>query len=204
MDREIIAKLENYIFEHKNKPGTAAGMMTDYIGVMIGVKPAAVNYFNAEELSGVDLIEFNELLNRAGLKALFFRQDYVKMGKLVWIKDIYVSRNTETAFKLHQAFEKLYNSMDDIGQTINQKLWEESSREIGHLLGYPETAIEYFIAEQDIENEERQRLSGRYQFYIHSPQHHEREYRAYDAKIFQAIREYTPKTADIMLSRKSK
>jgi hypothetical protein len=94
--------------------------------------------------------------------------------------------------------------MDDIGQTINQKLWEESSREIGRLLGYPETAIEYFIAEQDIEDEERQRLLGRYQFYVHSPQHHEQEYQAYDAKIFQAIRDYTPKTADIILSRKSK
>lgn len=198
MDREIIAKLENYIFEHKSKPHAAASMMADLLGVMIGVKPASIDHFGAKELSEIDLLEFNELLNQANLKVLFFKQDYISMGKLSFVEDVYVSRDAETAFKLHQAFTKMRSSMDDIGQVFNQKSWEESSREIGRLLGYPATAVEYFIVEQDIENEERKQLMERYQFYVHSPEHHEEEYQAYDLKIFQALQEYTPKALSLL------
>lgn len=45
---------------------------------------------------------------------------------------------------------------------------------------------------------------GRYRFYVHSPKHHEEEHQAYDAKIFQAIRDFAPKTADIILFKKQK
>lgn len=43
---------------------------------------------------------------------------------------------------------------------------------------------------------------ARYQFYVHSPEHHEEEYQAYDAKIYQALHDYTPKTADLILFQK--
>ena len=203
MNKDLIIKLENYLFEHKNKLRVAAYMMADFLGVMIGVKPAAINHLEAKELLGISLIEFNELLNQANLKALFFKQEYISMGKLSWVEDIYVSHDTKTAYMLHQAFAKLRSSMDDLGQTFDQKAWEESSREIGQLLGYPATAVEYFIAEQDIENKERQQLMDRYQFYVHSPKHHEEEYRAYDQKIFQAVRDYAPRTANILLPSKT-
>lgn len=200
MNKEVITNLENYLFEHKNKPHVAASMMADYIGVIIGVKPSAINHFDATELPSIDLVEFNELLDQAGLKAVFLKQDYIDVGKLTWLEEICVSHDIETAFNLHQAFTKLHSSMDDIGQTLNQETWEESSRKIGHLLGYPSTAIEYFITEQDIENEERNQLLERYQFYIHSPKHHEEEYQSYDHKIFQALQDYAPKTASFFLS----
>lgn len=200
MNKEVITDLENYIFEHKNNPYVAAGMMADYLGVMIGVKPSATNHFDATELINIDLIEFNELLGRAGLKAIFFKQDWIDMGKLTWLEDIYVSHDIKTALKLRQAFTKLYSSMDDIGQILDQESWEESSRGIGHLLGYPETAIDYFITEQNIDDEERKQLMRRYHFYVHSPKHHEQEYQSYDYKILQAIRDYAPKTASELLS----
>lgn len=195
MDRDLLSKLEDYIFEHKIRPNVAASMMADFIGVMIGIKPAAIGNFEAEEFLNIDPEEMFGILDQVGLKALFFKQEYISAGKLVWIEDIYVSRNIKTATELRQSFMKMRSTMDDMGQIFDKKAWEESSREIGHLLGYPSTAIEYFIAEQDIDNEERLRLMNRYQFYIHSPEHHEQEYQAYDQKIDQAIRDYAPKTA---------
>ena len=93
--------------------------------------------------------------------------------------------------------------MDDIGQIVNQELWRESSIEIGHLLGYPATATEYFITELDTDNEERKQLMERYRFYVHSPKHHEEEYQSYDHKIFQAVQDYAPKSAKLLLDKKS-
>lgn len=204
MDKNAITKLEDFIFNHKKNPDIAAHMMADYLGVMIGVKPAATNIFEAEEFIEIDPGECIEVFDRVGLKALFFREDYIDMGKSTWFESVYVSRDIETANKLRRAFEKLHDSIDGIGQTCNQKEWEESSIEIGHLLGYPDTAVEYFITERDVEDEQRQQIMSHYQFYIHSPKHHEQEYQAYDAKIYQAIRDFAPKTADIILLQKAK
>ena len=195
MDRNLISKLEDYIFGHKIRPDVAASMMADFIGVIIGIKPSAISHFEAEEFLNIDPEEMFEILDQVGLTALFFKQEHINAGKLVWIEDIYVSRDIKTAVELRQSFMKLRSTMDDMGQIFDKKAWEESSREIGHLLGYPSTAIECFIVEQDIDNEEKLQLRNRYQFYIHSPEHHEQEYQAYDQKINQAISDYAPKTA---------
>ena len=68
MNQEIITKLEDYIFKYKIKPSTAASMMADLIGVMIGIKPSAIGHFEAEEFSNIDPDEIFELLNQAGLR----------------------------------------------------------------------------------------------------------------------------------------
>ncbi|MBR3132097.1 hypothetical protein IKG33_01660 [Candidatus Saccharibacteria bacterium] len=203
MDKNVIIELEKYIFEHKTKPIIASHMMADIIGVIIGVKPATISSFNNEEFTDVNPDELIELLDQVGLRILFFKQIHVDRGEITYIEDIYISRDTKTAFRLHQAFEKLHSSMDDMGQILDQKLWEESSREIGHLLGYPETAVEYYIVEQDVDNEERQQLMKRYQFYVHSPKNHEQEYQIYDQKIYQALRDYAPKTAEILINNRN-
>lgn len=203
MDKTIIAELENYMFKHETKPTVAAYVVADIIGVMIGIKPATViNHINTTESSKQDPNDLIELLNRANLKALFFTQSYFSMGKIIWSEDVYISHDIRVAAKLHQLFEKLRDSMDNMGQIFDQGTWEESSRKIGHLLGYPTTAVEYFITEQDIDNEERKQLMKRYQFYVHSPKHHEEEYRAHDYKIIQALQDYAPKSAKILIDSK--
>jgi hypothetical protein len=203
MDKNVIIKLEEYLFKHKVKPSVAASMVAGIIGVIIGVKPATTSFFDADEFVKLDPDDCKEVFKQAGLKALFFRHECIEGCKMTWIEDVYIARDVKTAEKLHQAFMKLHSTIDDMGQTCNQRNWEEASREIGHLLGYPETAVEYFIANQDIEDEERERLMERYQFYIHSPMHHEEEYQAYDHKIYHALQEYAPKTAKILIDKKS-
>lgn len=71
------------------------------------------------------------------------------------------------------------------------------------MLGYPETAIECSIANQDPEDEERKQLMGRYQFYVHSPKHHEEEYQTYDRKIYQALQEYAPRSAALLIDEQN-
>ena len=203
MDKNAITKLEDYIFKHKAKPGVAASVVAGIIGVMIGVKPATVFFFNADEFAELDPDDCKEAFKQAGLKALFFRHEYFESDKTTWIEDVYVARDVETADKLHQAFIKLQNTIDDMGQIYNQEGWGEASREIGHLLGYPKTAIEYFIANQDTEDEERKQLMGRYQFYTHSLKHHKEEYQAYDLKIYQALHDYAPRSAELLIGKQN-
>ena len=203
MDKNAITKLENYIFEHKAKPGVAASIVAGIVGVMIGVKPATVFSFDANEFAELDPDDCKEAFSQAGLVALFFRHEYVERNKITWIEDVYVACDTETADRLHQAFIKLHSVIDDMGQTSNQKTWEGASRDIGYLLGYPETAIDYFIVSQDTEDEDRKQLMERYQFYIHSPKHHEEEYQTYDRKIYQALQEYAPESAKLLIDKKS-
>lgn len=198
MDREKIIELENFIFEHHTKAELAASAMADFMGVIIGVKPAAVTDFEIEKIANVNPEEIIELFGRVGLKALFFTHEYINMGRPTLNEEIYVSHDFETATKLREAFQKMRSSIDDLGQTFDEKTWEESSREIGRLLGYPDTAIKYFIAEQDIDNAERQSLMAKYRFYAHSPKHHEQEYQNYDRKIYQALQDYAPKTTKML------
>lgn len=197
MDKEKIIELENYIFAHHTKTGVAASATADIIGVLIGVKPSAISSFNIYKFTDIDPSEIIELFGALGLRVLFFPYEYTSMGRLVRIEEIYVAHDYETAAKLHKSFTKMRSSIDDFGQTFDKKTWGESSREIGYLLGYPDTAVEYFIAEQDIDNKERRDLMDKYRFYIHSPEHHEHEYQIYDRKIYQALNDYAPRTAKI-------
>lgn len=204
MDRGKIIELENVIFEHHAKAKVAANAMADFMGVIIGVKPAAITYFEIEDFVNIDSEKIIELLDQIGLKALFFAYEYISMGQLKSIEEVYISRDTRTAIELREAFQKMRSSIDDFGQFSDEKKWEESSRRIGRLLGYPDTAIEYFITERDIDNPERQSLMAKYRFYAHSPEHHEQEYRNYDRKIYQALQDYAPRTAKIFSANQRK
>ena len=86
MDKNAITKLENYIFEYKAKPGVAANIIAGVIGVMIGVKPATVFLFNADEFVELDPDDCQEAFNQAGLKALFFKHEYYERGRITWIE----------------------------------------------------------------------------------------------------------------------
>ena len=50
MDKNKIIELEDFIFKVKEKPGVAAGMMADIIGVLIDLKPAMIGDFSKNEL----------------------------------------------------------------------------------------------------------------------------------------------------------
>ena len=114
--------------------------------------------------------------------------------------DVFVSRDQETAYKLHCEFEKLWSSMDALAQIYDYAKWESATREVGHLLGYPETAIESFVnlTEEERSSEERITRMKRTRYFAHSAKYEKEECKAYDYVLNRAINELAPKTTEIL------
>ena len=204
MDNATLAKLENLVFEAKKKPAAAANTTADIIGVLVGLKPAMVGYFDFDEYHNFPVEEFIELLEKINLKVLFFKRSRIGLNDSKWEEQIYISSSFELAVKTHNAFEELWNTMDDHGQIFDFQKWTNATREIGRLLGYPETATEYFISHRNTNDENRRKILARNRYYLHSPEHEEEEYQSYDFKLNQAVAELAPKTAEIFTSDKNK
>ena len=198
MDKEKIVELENYLFSVM-KEGVAGETMAGIIGVLIGVKPVMAGDFGEKELEKADLTEFMELINSLRLKVLFFNRSLFTGNGFKTIEYFYVSKDYKTAKQAHEAFLKLWSTMDDMGQEIEPEEWKRTTKRIGEILGYPKTAISNFIKEDYDDSEERRERMERNRYYIHSPKHEEKEFKTYDLKINKAISEYAPKTAELFL-----
>ena len=205
MNKETIIELENFIYQVKKQPNAAASMMTGIIGVIIGLKPAMIGNFTTEEFSTLPYDQFQEMLDSLYLKPLFFHQSISGKTGISWIENIFISKDLITALKTHEAFENLWGTMDDVGRIFAPEMWNESSRQIGELLGYPKTATEYYIKNIEIEDsEEDTKRMARNRYYIHSPKHEKQEFEDYDLKLNQAIAELAPKTASILTGEAGK
>ena len=98
----------------------------------------------------------------------------------------YVAKTSEALDKMREANKK-FTSVD---------YQEEADLERGRLFGFPETAIEYFISNQDSGIEENPCDNNpKYHSYKHSPEHAEEEYEQYEKKIEELFRKYCPKSA---------
>lgn len=207
MPKETIISLENLIFATKSKPLAAASVMAGIIGVLIDLKPVSESIFMTDELALLDHNQFMELMEKLELKALFFHHSFIEINKLVNDEYVYISRATESAIDAHVAVEDLWSTMDDYGQIIDTEAWQNATKKIGHLLGYPASAIEEF-ANLDLISEtadpDRIARMERNRYYSHSTAHEEQEFNSYDLKLNQAIAEYAPRTAQIYASDKSK
>lgn len=207
MNKTAIIDLEKLIFDAKKKPAVAAHIIADIIGVAIGIKPAMVGYFDIGEISALDYEKLTTLLQGLGLKALFFSHTMIGNSGLETDEDMYVSTASEKAAEAHAAFEELWQTMDDFGQIYNPEKWEVTTKRIGKLMGYPETAIKEFVnpSNSDAESdEERTARMRRNRYYAHSAEHEEEEYQAYDLKINQAIAELAPMTTKLFVAEKGK
>ena len=204
IDKEKMIKLENYIFEHHKKPGLVAAMMSEIVGVLVDLKPAAIVDFDGDEILGSDPNELIELFESVGLKVLFFKRYVNNFLRVKCEVEMYVSKDFGLAAKLYDAFGEMRKTIDDFGQVYREAEWQKATREIGELLGYPKTAVEEFLVEQDIDNPERQERMARNRYYAHSKEHEEQEFFEYDFKLNKAISEFAPKTLEIKVADKGK
>ena len=62
-----------------------------------------------------------------------------------------------------------------LGKLLIWKSGEKNTREIGKLLGYPKTAIDDFVKNDDYDDEERTKRMKRNHYYTHSAKYEERE-----------------------------
>ena len=207
MNKQTIIELEELIYQIKKRPIHAAHTMSDIIGVIIGLKPVTITSFDLDEFSDSSYNQFVELLKRLGLEALFFKKSLIELGKVKWVEYVFISSAQELTVKAYNAFDELWNTMDDYGQIYALEKWRDATIKLGKLVGYPKTAVMAFadsINEQDANPQERINRMKRNRYYAHSAEHEEQEYEAYDLKLNQAIAKLAPKTAELFANEKTK
>lgn len=204
MNDQRIINLENFIFTNVNMEDVAANTIADIIGVLIDIKPAMIGGFTASEYEKIDTDKFVRLLDTLNLKVLLFNHPYMLSNKMEREEIFCISKSIDLSKQLHDAFTDLWATMDDYGKVFAMENWEDATKRIGELLGYPDTAIDYFIKEKNLNDEKRIACMRRNRYYVHNPMFEEREFEAYDRKLNQAISEYAPKTTDYFTENQKK
>lgn len=159
------------------------------VGVVGGVKQATMSTIyipkgkdEQQVTGGVEAI-----LDRLGMK---YAKKIIGQKELLQDKDreavIYCISKTES---LAQLTKELIDKSQEEEQT------GEATRELGHILGFPETATEYYIKIQKDKVPYVHTPNQRYWGYIHSPEHEEEEYQQYEARINPLFDEYCPSSA---------
>ena len=165
--------------------------IVDVIGVLIGLKPVAMIGGNSE-VPNID----DDLIGMLGL-----RYDAWAEKNLT-----YVSRSQEQAARLAELHKIVWGM---------NAAHPDKNREIGALLGYPETATDYFLKRlESLETDsplpifEPDELAGSVSRYfcelILSPDHYKDELKAYSLPLEKGVQEFAPKTYDMFCALSSR
>lgn len=196
MDINNITQIEDFLLKNKKKTIGAVFCMTDIIGVLTNLKPASFIDFSSEEMEKADCLKFKEMLEKVGLKSIFHCHQIISLNKLEWSEKIFISKKFDTAVRLRNNFVKMWDSLDDFGQVIDQKTWTKTTRQIGKILGYPNTAIDAFVKNETEHRNVNNSLTItniKYKAYAHSKKHLDKEVEIYDKPLDEAVKKYAPK-----------
>ena len=205
MNRDALLRLEKLVFEFYWKRKTlTTPFMTGVMGVLIGLKPTTLQV--NDEFDGKKLLD-NETIPKI-LEELGLVLTKERLGRAQMVYEyLYVGKTKELCEELQGWYEKFSNSISDEGKILDRKVWIETNNQIGELLGYPKTAIAEYIRRHieglEMDDNYMMRLE-RNNYYIHSEKFEEEEFREYDLPLNLAIKEYLPKTAEIMQSNPKK
>lgn len=199
-----IIELEDFVFSVKEKPGAAAGTIADIIGVLIGLKPAMLADFDNNELNTLEMNQLEEILNKLDLEKVFFEHSYLLNNKKIKSKMFCISKKIKLARKTQKAFIKLWSTMSDEGEILKRRSWVKTTKKIGKLLGYPKTAVDNFVKEDNIEDEDRVKRMKRNRYYVHSAKYEDKEFKSYDQILNMAISDFAPKTTNYLVEDKNK
>ena len=103
---------------------------------------------------------------------------------------------------LQETEHELYDHFDT--DEPNAPIIKVIHRKIGRLLGYPETATDWFLIRQEkidlneIDDDEIYKDLQNYFHFIHSRNNAEEEFEEYDQPIHEAMEKYTPLSAKLM------
>ncbi len=153
------------------------------VGVIADIKPAGLVGFEYQSGSEEQQEAFETNLQNMGIN--FIEQD---TGGVY--QHYFISKDLETAKELQQAFLALWanngtgNSSDDINELL------------GHLLGYPETAIQYAKSGKAGAVGPLQKCPDT--LMVHDPAHFEEEYAAYEQPIYEIMDKACPELTEIM------
>ena len=205
MNRDALLRLEKLVFEfYWNKKTLATPFMTGIMGVLIGLKPTTLQV--NDEFDGKKLLD-NEIIPKI-LEELGLVLTKERLGRAQMVYEyLCVGKTKELCENLQRWYEKFSNSISDEGKILDRRAWIEANNQIGELLGYPKTATAEYIRRHieglEMDDNYMMRL-GRNNYYIHSEKFEEEEFREYDLPLNLAIKEYLPKTAQIIQSNPEK
>lgn len=186
-------KMDAFLAEVAEFPEFLVRDMAEIVGVATGVKQVAMDMFLPTELIKADLEEFRRLLHALGIRVVFERRALGGNDPMNFGEYYYLAKTHDEALIAQTLFHRLWN-----GDRLTD--WE-----IANLLGYPQTAIEYFLKrnpENDTEVDKARMERNR--FYVHSPEHEDEEFKSYEAKIYETIRLFCPETWKAICAEKGK
>ena len=195
MNVETLKRIEKFLFKYKKKDLGAAFAMADIVGVLIGLKPSTVICFSSTEMEDANCIEFRELLKDMDLKTVFYHNQMITVHKLAWSEYVFISKEFEAAVNLRDNFVALWASMDDFGLVVDEESWTKATKQIGKLLGYPNTSIESFVKNETEKKDTEDSLTivgGKYRYFAHSKKYAEEEAEMYDRPLNEALKKYSP------------
>lgn len=172
-----LREVGEFFREQCKDPLDAIESTSAVIGVMVDIKPAGLVGFEYQPGSENQQEAFEANLQSMGIN--FIEQD---TGGVY--QHYFISKDPETARALQQAFLELWgnNGTGNPSDDINERL--------GHLLGYPETAIQY--AKSGSANAADPLRKRPDTLMIHDPAHFEEEYAAYEQPIYEIMDKVCP------------
>lgn len=184
-DKNIRA-IERFIFSHHKSNYAAANAVSDIVGVIIGIKTAAQGDFSGDSVDSKSLWRFTKLLEKKRLCIIF--EKHVFDGRTLFY--YYVARSHKRAAELQATFNKLWTDVENCS---------EYEKQIGELLGYPKTAIRYYIHNCSGDSLSKNHLarSERNRFYAHSATHELAEFQQYELPIYNYLSKHCPRTAKL-------
>lgn len=215
MEKKLL-ELEDFLLEFYGEENIelVISEAASILGVMIGIKPAALLVNDVME-DGRMLLDGDILKNI--LEELGIKITIGDVSKFAVHKNI-----KRTVDSLYEGDEFIYISIDDslcdelkkdysvvtdltedgVVAEKDRNKWNEANLRVSKLLGYPETAVlEYIKTSGDtsyMKSEKRRKRMARNRYYVHSEKFEDDEFRKYDLPLNQAILKYLPRIAKIM------
>ncbi len=191
-NRDIsLRRLERFLFRYSDSPNAAAETVAQIVGVFISIKPAMEGDFSPVYSDAKILWRFTKILEELKLAVIFDSSQNSAGGKV-----FFIARSHKKAAELQDAFRELWCKGPNA----------ENHTRIGVLLGYPDSAVQYFIrahTENGISDNHMERGS-RNRFYAHSAAHENEEFEAYEAPIYRQLAKHCPKTARTLRANSEK
>ncbi len=173
--------LERFIYKKLGITYSSADLVANSVGVFIGVKPAMQGDWPLELADSKTLWLLKQKFEALRLFVVFDRAECNN-------RIFFVAKSHKKAEELRSAFSELA----DKGPSA------DINTRIGKLLGYPDTAIQYYIRlhpENGLSDNHRA-LSERNRFYAHSVAHENDEFLTYETPIYRQLQKYCTRTAN--------
>ena len=205
MDEEIkntLELLDRFLVNSCARPLIAADRLSNIVGVLIDIKPACMIDFTEHDTENMDLNIFESFLKSLKLEYIYEKTELSDEFDIKFTHTYYISKEKRVVRMLQEAEQELYDHFDT--DEPNAPIIKVIHRKIGRLLGYPETATDWFLVRQEkidldeIDNDDVYKDIQKYYHFIHSRTNGEEEFEEYDKPIHEAMEKYTPLSAELM------